>query len=821
MRWRLRLSEYDYEIVYKKGTVNSNADALSRNPVDETETDFDTNYDMEPNEDLDPLDPSFQDVHKVLILQDLPPVLSSPESVLDDEISNLTEIAFFGTEGCFINDSETYDEISSCDYFANAETSDNSDAQYETASEGEMQAYDSSEEAHDIDLVYWSVAGVATGGRVNASGSHNSADRSTSLLYRLSQSVYGVVPVTTRPGPAGEVEGLCEQCPLTEVVTGSSRDNCEIKNDLLKTSDDKETPHPCFLSTDVDDESKTLNSNILFPPINSIAECYPVNGNDISDESNSSTINAENENRNEDDDNEAFNVTDDELPDPNTDMSCLRTCKDRLYMRDDHLIQFLPADCKLTTETSQELIEKNKFNYDDLKIEPEENLRVGNVIVYRYDHLYVFNLIVKLTFDSRSYITHISDALLGLKHAMDALKIKTASISRVGNGLDQIPWHNIEELLRKTFGKTDYKITICYGEIEIPPEKDRFKIITEFHSSVVGGHKGSTKTYERIREHFYWPNMRQQVRDYVTSCEECKRSKLDRVKTRLPMRITDTPTEAFEKIEIDMVGPLPETERGNKYILTIQDNLTKYSDAIPLMNTESTTIAMAIAEHFIARFGCPYSIHTDQGSNFISEVMTTFCRIFKIKQIKSTAFHPQSLGSLERSHHVLIQYLKMYCKETNWDSWLRFALFSYNTSKHESTGFTPHELIFGKKARIPSEFANEEIPLTYNMFLKTLSDKLVETQTSARQRLQLAKERSKKYYDEKLNIQKYQVGEMVYLRNHNPRSKLDPQEKLGPYKITQVFNDLNVELEIDWGKYKIVHMNELRPQCHRVQRKTN
>lgn len=238
--------------------------------------------------------------------------------------------------------------------------------------------------------------------------------------------------------------------------------------------------------------------------------------------------------------------------------------------------------------------------------------------------------------------------------------------------------------------------------------------------------------------------MRQQVRDYVTSCEECKRSKLDRVKTRLPMRITDTPTEAFEKIEIDMVGPLPETERGNKYILTIQDNLTKYSDAIPLMNTESTTIAMAIAEHFIARFGCPYSIHTDQGSNFISEVMTTFCRIFKIKQIKSTAFHPQSLGSLERSHHVLIQYLKMYCKETNWDSWLRFALFSYNTSKHESTGFTPHELIFGKKARIPSEFANEEIPLTYNMFLKTLSDKLVETQTSARQRLQLAKEKVKK-----------------------------------------------------------------------------
>ena len=104
--------------------------------------------------------------------------------------------------------------------------------------------------------------------------------------------------------------------------------------------------------------------------------------------------------------------------------------------------------------------------------------------------------------------------------------------------------------------------------------------------------------------------------------------------------------------------------------MTIQDNLTKYSEAIPLRNTESTAIAMALAEQFISRFGCPRAIQTDQGSNFISEVMATFCRIFKIRQLKSTTFHPQSLGSLERSHHVLIQYLKQYCEKTNWDNWI-------------------------------------------------------------------------------------------------------------------------------------------------------
>ena len=138
-----------------------------------------------------------------------------------------------------------------------------------------------------------------------------------------------------------------------------------------------------------------------------------------------------------------------------------------------------------------------------------------------------------------------------LKHAMDDLKIESISISRVGNGLNQISWASIEDEFRKLLGQGNYKITICYGETEIPPETDRDKLIREYHSSVTGGHKGSTKTYERIRENFYWPNMRVQIRKFVRECETCKLNKTIRVKTKLPMKITDTPSEAFEKIEMD------------------------------------------------------------------------------------------------------------------------------------------------------------------------------------------------------------------------------------------------------------------------------
>ena len=95
------------------------------------------------------------------------------------------------------------------------------------------------------------------------------------------------------------------------------------------------------------------------------------------------------------------------------------------------------------------------------------------------------------------------------------------------------------------------------------------------------------------------------------------------------MRITDTPRKEFDKIQVDIVGPLPTTERGNKYILTIQDCLTKYSDAIPLQSIDSVTVAIALGENLICRFGCPRIIHKDQGSNFLSQIMKTFCKIFK------------------------------------------------------------------------------------------------------------------------------------------------------------------------------------------------
>ena len=113
------------------------------------------------------------------------------------------------------------------------------------------------------------------------------------------------------------------------------------------------------------------------------------------------------------------------------------------------------------------------------------------------------------------------------------------------------------------------------------------------------------------------------------------------------MFITNIPTTAFEKISMDIVGPLPETKSGNLYILTIQDNFTKYSLAIPLPNHQAGAIADAFVKKCICIFGSPKGVLTDQGRDFLSSLSKILAKRFRIKQFRTIAFHPQSNGPLE------------------------------------------------------------------------------------------------------------------------------------------------------------------------------
>jgi hypothetical protein len=205
---------------------------------------------------------------------------------------------------------------------------------------------------------------------------------------------------------------------------------------------------------------------------------------------------------------------------------------------------------------------------------------------------------------------------------------------------------------------------------EITDERKR-RIIAEMHNCPIGGHQGIHRTIERIKFYISWPNLDHDVIQYIKECKTCQLNKETRQNIRLPLTVTDIKATTWEKIYLDIVGPLPVTESGMKYILTCQDNLSKYFIAVPLQNQTAEEVTNVFVKNIVLIYGIPNEIVTDQGSNFMIDIFKRICKLFKIEKICTTAYHPESNGALERTHKTLANYLRCFCdkKINNWDEW--------------------------------------------------------------------------------------------------------------------------------------------------------
>ena len=196
--------------------------------------------------------------------------------------------------------------------------------------------------------------------------------------------------------------------------------------------------------------------------------------------------------------------------------------------------------------------------------------------------------------------------------------------------------------------------------------------------------------------------------------------------------------------------------------------------AVPTEKQDTETIARAFIEKIVLTYGTPQILQTDQGASFMSEVFRNTCKILKIKKIQSTAFHPESQGSIERSHCVLAEYLQHYISEdqTNWDLWVPFATYVYNTTQHSATGFTPFELLFGRPSTLPSALKKPSEPqYNFDDYASKLRGWLQTVHQQTHKNLIESKGRSKDHYDKTAGQTKVQVGDKVLLfwRNSAPR----------------------------------------------------
>ena len=145
--------------------------------------------------------------------------------------------------------------------------------------------------------------------------------------------------------------------------------------------------------------------------------------------------------------------------------------------------------------------------------------------------------------------------------------------------------------------------------------------------------------------------MKRDVKEWVVSCKECLRRKITPQKHRHSL-MTWTPSHPFWQVALDIMGPLPES-RGNKYILLIGDQFTKWYEAVPMPNQEATTVAKAFTESWVSRFGCPANLHSDKGSNFMSNLFKNLCKELGIARTSTTSFHPQGNAIMERTNRTV------------------------------------------------------------------------------------------------------------------------------------------------------------------------
>jgi transposase InsO family protein len=350
---------------------------------------------------------------------------------------------------------------------------------------------------------------------------------------------------------------------------------------------------------------------------------------------------------------------------------------------------------------------------------------------------------------------------------------------------------------------------------EVLDEESKRQILYEFHDAPVGGHRGMNRTLRAIKARYTWPNMRQEIERYVKQCKSCQVNKTLGSRQKVPMEITSTAVYPFDKCYLDIVGPLPLSTAGNKYILTFQDDLSKYVVATPIGQQDAVTVAKTFVTQIVLRYGAPNVIQTDQGANFVSELFQNTCKLLKIKKIQSTAFHPESQGSIERNHRVLAEYLRHYVREdqTDWDEWVPYATFAYNTSEHSATGYTPFELLFGHPPSLPSALKADPSPqYNYDDYVAELKGRLQTAHRVAKENLVESKRRSKDYYDQGTEALSIKVGDKVLLYDETVRrgrSKKLSSQWIGPYEVMDIDR---VNATIKRGrKLNKVHVNRLKP----------
>ena len=238
----------------------------------------------------------------------------------------------------------------------------------------------------------------------------------------------------------------------------------------------------------------------------------------------------------------------------------------------------------------------------------------------------------------------------------------------------------------------------------VVPEGLRYMVLAQAHESVVGGHAKGDKLLQRLVGRFWWPRRAGDATEWHTTCDACQ---LFARPTHKPHGLLQSllVDEPFALMGMDIIGPLPCSSKGNKYILTCTDYFSRWLEAIPIADKAAATVARAFMTNVVCRWGAPTKVISDCGKEFCNTVFDTVSLMLGTGHMKTSPYHPQADGMAERSNGKLLSKLGKYVRynQTDWDTFVPFVAFSLNSETHSVIGMSPFRAITGMKPRLPVE----------------------------------------------------------------------------------------------------------------------
>ena len=362
----------------------------------------------------------------------------------------------------------------------------------------------------------------------------------------------------------------------------------------------------------------------------------------------------------------------------------------------------------------------------------------------------------------------------------------------------------------------DFVSSFCkYIYRKVPPTVDSPSLfsqggITRASCWSSGRTSRSGQTLSHLKEHFYRPGHWSDVNNWCRTCATCATLKTPAPKPKAHLQ-TITAGYPMQIVATDILGPLPLTSNGNCYLFVATDYFTRWVEAYPIPNQEAVTVANKLTKEFFFRFSLPEQLHSDQDKQFESTVISEMYKLLNINKSRTTPYHPQGDGLVERFNRTLLDMLSTTMKDRHctWEDHVQSTCLAYNTSVQPTTGYTPFYLMFGRQAHTSVDImfgSNQPTEPSPSAYAFNLKQSLASVYNQVRDKMDVTFQGQIQFYDKKIHGNPFQVGDLVWLHSTvvpTGQAKKFNHPWTGPYEVIKRLSD---------ATYRVVNTQSKRQQ---------